>query len=143
MVGSKNDLMLKRRFALQIQFNDLIRDVASEYQYGIKLLLLTDNGILTPNILTHRRVHSGSIFVHINANTEVRNLNVAETKLFTAYYLKDLADKDLIKWFLPGYMRLTFDLAQKRLIHNNSTQGTLNNNSYKRFFERFQLNFLT
>lgn len=113
-----NDLMLKRKFAVQIEFNEFIRDVASEYQYGIKLLFLTDNGILIPDILTHRRVHSGSIIVNMNLNIIVRDLSIAETKLYTANYLKDIAPEHLIKWFLQGYMRLTFDLAQKRLIHN-------------------------
>ncbi|MDA9127602.1 glycosyltransferase [Flavobacteriaceae bacterium] len=34
-------------------------------------------------------------------------------------------------------------VTSSRRIHNNSIQGTLNKNSYKRIFERFQLNFLT
>ena len=114
-----NDLMLKRRFALQIEFNEFILDVASEYQYAIKLILLTDNGLLIPDILTHRRVHSGSIIVNMNANIIVRDLSIAETKLFTAIYLKDIAPESLIRWFIAGYMRLTFELARKRIIHNS------------------------
>ena len=113
-----NDLMLKREWAFPIEFNEHIRDVASEYQYGIKLLLLTDNGILVPDILTHRRIHSGSLIVNMDADDVVRDFNIAETKLFTAIYLTDIAPESLIRWFIAGYMRLTFDLARKRKIHN-------------------------
>ena len=114
-----NDLMLKSKFAIQIEFNEFIRDIASEYQYAIKLILLTGNGLLIPDILTYRRVHSGSIIVNMNANIVDRDLSIAETKLYTAMYLKDIAPANLIRWFLQGYMRLTFELAQKKVIHNS------------------------
>lgn len=112
-----NDLMLKREIAIHIEFNEVIKEVASEYQYGIKLLLLTDNGILIPDILTHRRVHLGSFMVNMDADDVGREFNIAETKLYTANYLKDIAPEHLIKWFLQGYMRLSFELARKRIIH--------------------------
>ena len=114
-----NDLMLKRKYAVQIEFNEEIIDVASEYQYAIKLTLLTEKGILIPDIVTHRRVHSGSIIVNMNTNIIVRDLSIAETKLYTANYLKDIAPENLIRWFLQGYMRLTFELARKKVIHNS------------------------
>ena len=114
-----NDLMLKKEWAFRIEFNEHIREVASEYQYGIKLLLLTHNGILIPDILTHRRIHSGSFIVNMDADDVVRVFNIAETKLFTAMYLKDIAPENLIRWFIAGYMRLTFELARKRIIHNS------------------------
>ena len=105
-----NDLMLKREFAIHIEFNEVIRDLASEYQYAIKLLLLTDNGILIPDLLTYRRVHSGSFIVNMYSDNLVRDFNIAETKLFTAEYLRKIAPNSLTRWFLEGHMQYCFNL---------------------------------
>ena len=105
-----NDLMLKRELASGIEFNEFIRELASEYQYGIKLLLLTDNVILIPDILTHRRVHLDSFVVQMEMNKLQRDSYIAETKLFTAEYLRTIAPKSLIRWFLEGHVQYCFNL---------------------------------
>lgn len=106
-----NDLMLTRKYASQIIFNEEIKELASEYQYAIKLLLLTQNGIVLPHILTHRRVHNGSFIVNMDRDETVKMINIAETKLHTAAYLSDIAPKLLLRWFIEGYVRLSGDLA--------------------------------
>ena len=106
-----NDLMLTRKYASQIIFNENIRDLASEYQYAIKLLLITQNGIVLPHILTHRRLHNGSLFLKIQNSGVTKKKIEAETKLHTAAYLSDIAPKSLLRWFLEGYVRLSGDLA--------------------------------
>jgi glycosyltransferase involved in cell wall biosynthesis len=109
-----NDLMLKRELASGIEFNEFIRDLASEYQYGIKLLLLTDNGILVPDILTHRRVHLDSFVVKMEMNKLQRDSYIAETKLFTAEYLRKIAPNSLIRWFLEGHVQYCFNLLASK-----------------------------
>ena len=114
-----NDLMLKRRFALQIEFNEFIRDVASEYQYAIKLILLTDNGFLLPMILSHRRIHKESLIQNMEQDQIFRQKSLAEIKLFTAIYTKDLASSELIEWLLEGHMQYCFDMLCKKIYPNH------------------------
>ena len=114
-----NDLMLKRKFAVQIEFNEFIRDVASEYQYAIKLILLTDKGFLLPMILSHRRIHKESLIQNMEQDQTFRQKSLAEIKLFTAIYTKDLASSELIEWLLEGHMQYCFDLLSKKIYPNH------------------------
>lgn len=110
-----NDLMLTRKYAGQIMFNEDILDVASEYQYGLKLLLLTQNGIVLPYILTHRRLHHGSLFLKIKNSGVSKKKFDADTKLHTALYLSDIAPRSMLRWFIEGYVRLSGELASSKI----------------------------
>jgi len=109
-----NDLLVGREIASQLVFNEQIRDLASEYQYCIRLLLLTQNGLLIPDILTHRRVHAGSIFVQMTDDDLKWKSLLGENKLYTAQYIEDIAPKYLVKWMLSGFMQYSFDIARTR-----------------------------
>jgi hypothetical protein len=106
-----NDLLVKRYFANQLEFRGGIRDKATEYQYNIKLLLLTDNGFLIPKILTHRLIHDDGLVVKAKKDKLYFDTMNAETYYVTALYIKDLASKPLLKWLLSSHIILTYKLA--------------------------------
>ncbi len=106
-----NDLLVKRYFANQLEFRGGIRDKATEYQYNIKLLLLTENGFLIPKILTYRLIHDDGLVVKAKKDKLYFDTMNAETYYTTALYIKDLASKPLLKWLLSSYIILTFKIA--------------------------------
>ncbi len=106
-----NDLLVKRYFANQLEFRGGIRDKATEYQYNIKLLLLTDNGFLIPKILTHRLIHDDGLVVKAKKDKLYFDTMNAETYYVTALYIKDLASKPLLKWLLSSHVMLTFKIS--------------------------------
>lgn len=106
-----NDLLVKRHFANQLEFRGGIKDKATEYQYNIKLLLLTDNGFLIPKILTHRLIHDDGFVVKAKKDKLYFDTMNAETYYVTALYIKDLASKPLLKWLLSSHVILTFKIA--------------------------------
>lgn len=106
-----NDLLVKRHFANQLEFRGGIKDIATEYQYNIKLLLLTDNGFLIPKILTHRLIHDEGFVVKAKKNKLYFDTMNAETYYVTALYIKDLASKPLLRWLLSSHVILTFKIA--------------------------------
>lgn len=106
-----NDLLVKRHFANQLEFRGGIRDQASEYQYNIKLLLLTANGFLIPKILTHRLIHDDGFVVKAKKDKLYFDTMNAELYYVTALYIKDLASKPLLKWLISTHIILTFKIA--------------------------------
>jgi len=110
-----NDLMVKRQFAERLLFNEEITDVANEYQYNIKLLLLTTNGKLIDKILTHRRVHNTSMTSKLHSDAIKFDLHVYELKLATLKYIEELAPLNLKKWFLSGFVQYGFNLTLQKV----------------------------
>ena len=106
-----NDLLVKRYFANQLEFRGGIRDQASEYQYNIKLLLLTEKGFLIPKILTHRLIHDDGFVVKAKKDQLYFDTMNAELYYVTTLYIKDLASKPLLKWLLSSHVILTFKIA--------------------------------
>lgn len=109
-----NDLLVKRQFANQLEFRGGIKDTASEYEYNIKLLLLTVNGFLIPKILTHRLIHNDGLVVKAKKNKLYFDTMNAETYYVTAFNIKDLASKSLLIWLLSSHVLLTFKIAIQR-----------------------------
>lgn len=119
-----NDLLVKRMFADQIEFAGSIRDQASEYQYNIKLLLLTQNGYLINEILSHRRIHDDGFVVKARKNLLFVDLMNAELYYVTALYLKDVAPISLLKWLLSCHIQLSFKLATLKKFPENVIGAT-------------------
>lgn len=120
-----NDLLLKRHFASQLEFRGGIKDQASEYQYNIKLLLLTDNGFLIPKILTHRLIHDDGFVVKAKKDKLYFDTMNAELYYVTTLYIKDLASKPLLKWLLSNHVILTFKIAIRRKWPENILGATV------------------
>tara|TARA_R110002020_G_scaffold355815_2_gene568486 strand:- start:10107 stop:11048 length:942 start_codon:yes stop_codon:yes gene_type:complete len=106
-----NDLLVKRSYAEKLKFNEKIKDVASEYQYNIKLLLLTLNGKLINQILSLRRIHNKSMTSYLHDDVLYFYQHIYELKLETLKYINDLAPLDLKKWFLSGFVQYGFKIA--------------------------------
>jgi glycosyltransferase involved in cell wall biosynthesis len=119
-----NDLLVKREFADQITFLAGMRDQASEYQYNIKLLLITQNGFLIDEILTHRRIHDDGLVVKANKEN-VWLLMSAELYIKTIEYLKDIAPQYMLEWLLDNHVQVAFKLTTQKKWPENVLKATL------------------
>ena len=109
-----NDLLVKREYANQLEYAGDIKDQASEFQYNVRLLLLTQNGILINEILTHRRIHDGSFFLQSQRHQLHFDIMNAENFYATTQYIRDIAPTSLIKYLMSSHVLLTFNIARKR-----------------------------
>jgi len=119
-----NDLLVKSEFADQIEFAGSIRDQASEYQYNIKLLLLTQNGYLTNEILSHRRIHDDGFVVKAEKDKKFLDLKNAELYYVTFNYLKSIAPRELLEYLLDNHVQISFELSTRRVWPENISGAT-------------------
>ncbi|WMI65823.1 glycosyltransferase family 2 protein [Aestuariibaculum sp. YM273] len=118
-----DDFLGTRQIVENVKFNELIITDGDEYNFFVKLLKQPFKGRLLEDVLTHRRVHSNSL---TKMNDESSNLflaKIANIKYLTAQDLVVYQDKELIQWFLIGYMRNSYELAiskQKVLFKNHA-----------------------
>ncbi|MBP2283044.1 glycosyltransferase involved in cell wall biosynthesis [Flavobacterium sp. CG_23.5] len=109
-----DDFLGKREIVNSIKFNENIVD-GDEYNFFIKVLQNEVKGDYVNQILTHRRMHNESIsFINKQNDIEYQSI-VANIKYQTANDLVVYDNKVLIRWFLAGYMRISFDLAIARV----------------------------
>lgn len=106
-----DDFLGTRAIVENIEFNENIISLGDEYNFFIRLLHQSLKGVFINEILTHRRVHKDSI-----TNTDGEKSNkyltiIANLKFLTALDLVIYNDVKLIRWFLSGYMRYSFELA--------------------------------
>lgn len=111
-----NDLLVKRVFADQIEFKGGIRDQATEYHYNIKLLLLTQNGYLINEILTHRRIHDQGIVELVKKDMNVYKATTADTYLVAVNCFKNTGSREMNKWLLSNIVLLNFELAKSKIM---------------------------
>ncbi|AEE20035.1 glycosyltransferase involved in cell wall biosynthesis [Dokdonia sp. Hel_I_63] len=132
-----NDLLVKREYANQLEFAGDIKDQASEFQYNVRLLLLTQNGFLINEILTHRRIHDGSFFLQSQKHQMRFDIMNADNYYATVQYIKDIAPTSLIKYLISSHVLLTFNIARKRKWPEHILGATLllvKSNGLKGFF---------
>lgn len=111
-----NDLLVTREYADQVSFLCGTKDQATEYQYNIKLLLLTQNGYLINEILTHRRIHEDGIVELAKKDMHVFKATSADTYLVTADYFKNTGSREMNRWLLSSQAILNFELAQAKVM---------------------------
>ncbi|OUS18686.1 family 2 glycosyl transferase [Nonlabens dokdonensis] len=119
-----NDLLVKRQYAEQCQFAEGIRDQGSEHQFNIHILLLTTNGYLIDEILSHRRIHDDGFVEKVHKDLLFVDIMNAELYYVTALNLKDLAPKKLILWLLDYHLSLSFKLAKMKTWPENIIGAT-------------------
>lgn len=108
-----DDFLGTREIVEKIKFNENIVD-GDEYNFFIKMLHQPVRGFFVNEVLTHRREHAESISL-INRVNNLKYLGVIATlKIQTAKDLVVYDDKELIRWFLSGYMRYAFDIMLKK-----------------------------
>lgn len=106
-----DDFLATRGCVQNILFNEIITD-GDEYNFFIKLLHHTTNGAFINQILTHRRIHENSITIQNKINQTKHIQIIATLKFQTAKDLIFYDNKELICWFLSGYMQQAFALAK-------------------------------
>jgi glycosyltransferase involved in cell wall biosynthesis len=105
-----DDFLGSRKIVDSVKFNENITD-GDEYNFFIKVLQNEVKGVFINQTLTHRRMHIDSISFK-NKQNEINYMSILATlKYQTANDLVFYNNKALIRWFLSGYMRISFDLA--------------------------------
>lgn len=108
-----DDFLGRRKIVDSVKFNENITD-GDEYNFFIKVLQNEVKGVFINQILTHRRMHIDSISFK-NKQNNINYMSILATlKYQTASDLVVYDNKALIRWFLSGYMRISFDLAIRR-----------------------------
>lgn len=105
-----NDFLGVRRIVSNVKFNEYITD-GDEYNFFIKVFQQDLKGVFIDKITTHRRIHNDSISVKNRINDIHYLFILSNIKFQTANDLIVFDNKDLIRWFLSGYMQISFDLA--------------------------------
>lgn len=105
-----DDFLGSRKIVDSVKFNENITD-GDEYNFFIKVLQNEVKGVFVNQILTYRRMHIDSISFK-NKQNDINYMSILATlKYQTANDLVVYDNKSLIRWFLSGYMRISFDLA--------------------------------
>ena len=106
-----DDFLGTRAIVENIKFNENIISLGDEYNFFIRLLHQPFKGAFVNQIVTHRRVHKDSI-TNTDSEEGKNYLSIVATlKYQTAEDLTVYKNKILIRWFLSGYMRYSFELA--------------------------------
>jgi glycosyltransferase involved in cell wall biosynthesis len=108
-----DDFLGTRSIVENIKFNEDITD-GDEYNFFIKMLHQSVIGAFIKQIVTHRRIHTDSI-TSKNSENDIKYMSIiAILKFQTAQDLVLYNNKKLIRWFLSGYIRYSFDLAKEK-----------------------------
>ena len=116
-----DDFLGTREIVKNLKFNENIISLGDEYNFFIRLLHKPFKAVFINEILTHRRVHNNSITNIDNEKSNKYLTIIVNLKYQTARDLVIYNDVELIRWFLSGYMRYSFELANdnKRIPHKN------------------------
>lgn len=106
-----DDFLGTRKIVDTVKFNENITTDGDEYNFFVRLLHNSCRGLFINEILTHRRIHKDSLTITNGENTVDFLYKMANIKYQTANDLVVYNNKELIQWFLSGYMRISFDLA--------------------------------
>jgi glycosyltransferase involved in cell wall biosynthesis len=108
-----DDFLGTRAIVENLEFNENITD-GDEYNFFIRMLHQSVKGTFIKQIVTYKRIHTDSISVKNSENSLRYGAVIATLKFQTAQDLIVYDNSKLIKWFLSGYMRYSFELAMKK-----------------------------
>lgn len=109
-----DDFLGTREIVEGVKFNENIISLGDEYNFFIRLLHQPFKGVFINKIITHRRVHKNSISNKNGEDSKHYLSTIAILKIQTAQDLVLYNNKKLIRWFLSGYIRYSFDLAKEK-----------------------------
>ena len=109
-----DDFLGKREIVANITFNENITTDGDEYNFFVRILHLPINGVLINEVVTLRRIHTNSLSMQNGENSVNYFTKIANVKYQTAKDLVLYNNKKLIRWFLSGYVRYSFDLAKEK-----------------------------
>lgn len=111
-----NDFLGKKEILNHLSFNENITD-GDEYNFFIKFLHHSKNGLFIDEVLSLRRIHEGSISI-INRKGDF-DLILAKIHYHNANDLRFYNNKKMIRWFLSQYMYCAYKIAiNKKKIPN-------------------------
>jgi glycosyltransferase involved in cell wall biosynthesis len=106
-----DDFLGTREIVSNIKFNENIITDGDEYNFFVRLLHYSIKGLFINEVLTHRRIHKDTLTGQNGEVTANYSIKIANLKFLTALDLVIYNDVKLIRWFLSGYMRYSFELA--------------------------------
>ena len=106
-----DDFLGTRGLVEKIKFNENITTDGDEYNFFVRLLHHSSNGFFIDEVLTHRRIHNDSLTGLNRKGTLTYYSKFTTLKFQTAQDLIVYENRELIRWFLSGYMRYSFKLA--------------------------------
>jgi glycosyltransferase involved in cell wall biosynthesis len=106
-----DDFLCRREVVENIKFNENITTDGDEYNFFVRLLHVTTKGFLSSQIVTHRRVHNNSLTKIHGIENSKYFIKIANIKFQTAKDLIVYENRELIRWFLSGYMQFGFKLS--------------------------------
>ncbi|WP_370479364.1 glycosyltransferase family 2 protein [Tamlana flava] len=109
-----DDFLGTRQIVENVKFNEHIITDGDEYNFFVKLLEQPFKGMLLKDILTYRRVHNNSLTKMYDENSSLFFGKIVNIKFQTAKDLVEYNNKELIRWFLNGYMQNSFKLAMSK-----------------------------
>lgn len=108
-----DDFLGTRKIVEKIGFNENITTDGDEYNFFVRMLNQPFKGKFVDEIVTHRRIHSNTL-TSLNGKDTLKFKNkIQNIKYQTAKDLIIFDDVELIRWFLSGYMNISYDLALK------------------------------
>ena len=109
-----DDFLGKKEIFQGLSFNEKYKTDGDEYNFFTRLLHLNNNGKFINKIITHRRIHSGTLSDIDNMSTLEYNQKIATIKYLTLEDILIYKNERLIKWFLSGYMQYAFEIAVEK-----------------------------
>lgn len=111
-----DDFLGKRKILKNLEFNEKFQTDGDEYNFFTRLLHENRNGIFVNRILTFRRIHEQTL----SRNNENSQLNfykkISTIKYLTFLDIEKYGDKELLCWFLSGYMQYSFKIGLSKEI---------------------------
>jgi hypothetical protein len=104
-------IFLQIEFIGKFKFNEDIITLGDDVNFFLRLLHQPHKSFFINSIQTYRRVHSNSITNINNVNSDKYIHHITIFKFETANDLVQFNNKQLIRWYLSGYMQYGFKLA--------------------------------
>ncbi|MFA9187997.1 glycosyltransferase family 2 protein [Flavobacterium sp. FBOR7N2.3] len=106
-----NDFLGTRKIVEKISFNEKIITDGDEYNFFVRLLNQSCKGKFLNVVVTYRRIHNDTLTNQNNSKSLKFIYKILNIKYLTAKDLVVFDNKELVKWFLSGYMQYAFEIA--------------------------------
>ena len=105
-----DDFLGKREILKKIKFNESLSD-GDEYNLFTQLLHENNNGVFVNTILSYRRLHRQTLSNREGLSDMEYYIKIATIKYLTFQDIKKYKNKELLCWFLSGYMQYSFKIC--------------------------------
>lgn len=106
-----DDFLATRKIVEKISFNEEITTDGDEYNFFVRLLNQSFKGEFLNVVVTNRRIHNDTLTNKNNSKSLKFIYKISNIKYLTAKDLAVFDNKELVRWFLSGYMQYAFEIA--------------------------------